>query len=641
MQLTLPPRALLLVLGLILSCKDSTPETAIRVVVDSDLAIGSELTTIRVRVLDAEDHKEQHRQDFPLTSRSGEQGRYTVPFAFRLAQRANDAVEFRLVVTGRGPLGEDGEEIDVAEQQAITSFRPRTTKRLDMFLARACLGKLCRDEEGDLTCNVASGKCERVEVRDELPTDGGTDGGDDVSDAETQMDAGVEAREYALGEAGKPCASELEQTLACEGHASRRVLKCQKGTWELLETCAQTERCDSRVGTDQGTCAPIPAACVGKAAGDVCDGAERVTCDVDLLSVEDNACTAHSHCTAMEGTHCECNPGYEDDGHGRCADPINECASTDYCTGAYPCVQTEPPGYTCLGQFADWPMPDAAPGSKFAPSYDTTTTPGTVIDLVTDLMWQRFLPATASSPETMYDGCTGTDDPFWCTWEEAKIYCNNLVLAGNSDWRLPTRIELESVLDETKSNPSIDSTAFPNTPQTSFWSSSPYVGYALWQPFPPGDAWTVSFNRASAADGRGIDHYPARCVRGGGTVSGYPQSRYVVNSSNDTVNDTRTGLVWQRTIDSNDYLLEAAISYCSARGSGWRLPSFKELLTVVDPTQAIDAMHAAMDPVAFPNTPLTSFWSSYGRVDFRFGLAISSGTTTSGDPSVHRVRCVR
>ena len=47
------------------------------------------------------------------------------------------------------------------------------------------------------------------------------------------------------------------------------------------------------------------------------------------------------------------------------------------------------------------------------------------------------------------------------TWEQAFTYCENFTLGGYSDWRLPNRNELQSIVDYSRYNPSIDTTSFP------------------------------------------------------------------------------------------------------------------------------------------------------------------------------------
>jgi len=84
---------------------------------------------------------------------------------------------------------------------------------------------------------------------------------------------------------------------------------------------------------------------------------------------------------------------------------------------------------------------------------------GTVTDRSTGLMWQQ---ATA---------------PGKYTWEQALSYCENLTLAGHSDWRLPLINELESIVDLTRYNPAINTTYFPNTVVFFYWSSTTYPKY--------------------------------------------------------------------------------------------------------------------------------------------------------------------
>ena len=75
-----------------------------------------------------------------------------------------------------------------------------------------------------------------------------------------------------------------------------------------------------------------------------------------------------------------------------------------------------------------------------------------------------------------------------------------------------------------------------------------------------------------------------------------PGGRYVVEEG--TVTDTRTRLTWQRSPDLTPRGWTLAAPYCSdldLNGKGWRLPSVKELLTLVDESRwgpAIDP-HAA------------------------------------------------
>ena len=72
------------------------------------------------------------------------------------------------------------------------------------------------------------------------------------------------------------------------------------------------------------------------------------------------------------------------------------------------------------------------------------------------------------------------------TQADAASYCRGLGLDGYTDWRLPTRIELVSIIDLGTSYPAIDGTAFPNTTGQFFWSSSSYTP-------DPSEAWGVDF----------------------------------------------------------------------------------------------------------------------------------------------------
>jgi hypothetical protein len=59
-------------------------------------------------------------------------------------------------------------------------------------------------------------------------------------------------------------------------------------------------------------------------------------------------------------------------------------------------------------------------------------------------------------------------------------------------WRLPSRMELESILDLTRHEPAVDTTRFPDTKSGYYWSSTPCAWSSDY-------AWIVSFNYGLAS----------------------------------------------------------------------------------------------------------------------------------------------
>jgi hypothetical protein len=129
--------------------------------------------------------------------------------------------------------------------------------------------------------------------------------------------------------------------------------------------------------------------------------------------------------------------------------------------------------------------------SRFSYSIDGAE----VSDSRTGLVWQRCSAGQAWSGST----CIGTASTF--RHEGALAYAQS-----QAGWRLPNVKELSSIADKTKSNPAIDSTAFPETVSSWYWSSSPYVALTHY-------AWGVYFGRGDVEDAYRGDHYHVRLVR--------------------------------------------------------------------------------------------------------------------------------
>jgi hypothetical protein len=114
---------------------------------------------------------------------------------------------------------------------------------------------------------------------------------------------------------------------------------------------------------------------------------------------------------------------------------------------------------------------------------------GTVTDTVTGLMWQQAEAGTM-------------------TWDAALAYCESLVLAGHSDWRLPNRNELQSIVDYVRYKPSIDKAVFPGSVSSRYWSSTTDA-------FATECAWCVNFENGYIQSYIKANSFHVRAVRGG------------------------------------------------------------------------------------------------------------------------------
>jgi hypothetical protein len=142
----------------------------------------------------------------------------------------------------------------------------------------------------------------------------------------------------------------------------------------------------------------------------------------------------------------------------------------------------------------------------------------------------------------------------------------------------------------------------------------------------------------------GGSHY-ARCVRGGPISGAFTLS----GGENAAVTDGRTGLTWQRNLPPGLNVWVAALSYCEGLTllgeDDWRLPSVKELLTILSDVDS----SPAIDQSTFGITEAADYWTSTPRaaipdhiivIDFADGRTELLGPINQAGVTA-RTRCVR
>jgi hypothetical protein len=278
----------------------------------------------------------------------------------------------------------------------------------------------------------------------------------------------------------------------------------------------------------------------------------------------------------------------------------------------------------------------------------------TVRDNVTGLTWER-------SPDRNGDGALTKSDKL--TLAEAQALpakLNAAKFGGFADWRLPSIKEVYSLfqangtdpsgpmnLDPSRLQPFIDTRFFrfaygdtnagERLIDSQFASSTKYVGQSVRG---MGKMFGVNF-----ADGR-IKGYDLSMPGGGAQktffvlcVRGNPS--YGRNDFRDnqdgTITDRATGLMWSKPDSGRGMNWGDALAWAQQQNAAkwlghddWRLPSVKELQSIVDYTRAPDTTQSpAIDPI-FTCTTITNearqadypfYWSGTTHAGLRGGAA--------------------
>jgi murein DD-endopeptidase MepM/ murein hydrolase activator NlpD len=214
------------------------------------------------------------------------------------------------------------------------------------------------------------------------------------------------------------------------------------------------------------------------------------------------------------------------------------------------------------------------------PTYEVITvgTHQEVIDHVTGLTWQKH------------------DDGIKRTWHQAFDYC---ALDGHSDWRLPTKKELQSIVSFANFGPALDTDFFPysHKPDGCYWSATTRAFLSL-------SAWKVCFWNSQVGKSLKKDHNYVRAVRGRPLEFGHFK-----DNGDGTVTDIATGLMWYQK-ETRAMTWENALAYCEALDfagyDDWRLPNIRELWSLSG-----DSPDAPLiDTAYFPGTQPSDYWSS-------------------------------
>jgi len=224
-----------------------------------------------------------------------------------------------------------------------------------------------------------------------------------------------------------------------------------------------------------------------------------------------------------------------------------------------------------------------------APSYEIKSIDGheVVTDHVTGLTWQRH------------------NDGKRRTWRQAGDYCENLSLAGYSDWRLPTKKELQSLLNYGFFRPAVDTAyfAYSHMPDDCYWSATTRVFVSV-------SAWKLSFWEGHGSMSGEDDLNFVRAVRGRPLEFGH-----FVDNGDGTVTDTTSGLTWQQT-ETKAVNWGKALAYCEDIDLGgyedWRLPNIRELISLVDENGGAPSINTGFFPGCRPHT----YWSSTTHTGF-------------------------
>lgn len=90
-------------------------------------------------------------------------------------------------------------------------------------------------------------------------------------------------------------------------------------------------------------------------------------------------------------------------------------------------------------------------------------------------------------------------------WDDAVLYCDELVINGLNHWRLPTFKELFSIVDYTRVHPAINP-VFDFVNEGTYWTSTDFTPSKA-------RAWTIDFRTGKTYYSYRTTNHAVRCVK--------------------------------------------------------------------------------------------------------------------------------
>lgn len=239
-----------------------------------------------------------------------------------------------------------------------------------------------------------------------------------------------------------------------------------------------------------------------------------------------------------------------------------------------------------------------------------------VADSVTGLMWEgKTDDGGLRDKDNVYTnqgGGAGTDASGYVAAVNAARLC------GHADWRLPTVLELHTLLNYSRTAaPALDPAWFPHTSSSDHWTSDS-TGLA-------NNAWTLSTSLpAGAAQFLRTSSLAVRLVRGRLNTSSPRYSLATVpygsDAAQNVVNDAVSGLQWRRCLQGqtwNGFACTGTLEVYNHRGAlaaqdattGWRMPNVREARSVLEINHAPPYLNAL-----FPSPAMNATWTTTADV---------------------------